>query len=147
MKAQYTPELLTWLRNAGIPMIVEDMTRALMKEKPENPVAFLAERQARLLQEQGLQYVYVVRHGHRIDDFDPDWKSDKMYDPPLTQEGVEAAGLLGREFSSMHVSKQPRLVVSSPFTRCLQTAAAIAKTLGISTIHVHHQLGEIHSRE
>eukprot|EP01061_Rhynchopus_euleeides_P006034 TRINITY_DN15119_c0_g1_i1.p1 TRINITY_DN15119_c0_g1~~TRINITY_DN15119_c0_g1_i1.p1 ORF type:complete len:311 (+),score=83.29 TRINITY_DN15119_c0_g1_i1:61-993(+) len=90
------------------------------------------------------QFCYIVRHGHRIDDAVKDWTSDRPYDPPLTDEGKQAAEDLGKEFSQFSDEEKPTLIVCSPFTRCLETAAGVAKGLGLRSVRVHHQLGEIH---
>ena len=39
------------------------------------------------------QRVFVIRHGERIDHVDYSWvgKSDRPYDPPLTEQGVREA--------------------------------------------------------
>ena len=91
-------------------------------------------------------FLLQVRHGHRIDNFVDDWteKAEKPYDPPLTDEGKEAALALGKEFLAMPEEVRPTVIIASPFTRCLETAAGIAKGLGLSSMQANRQLGEIH---
>eukprot|EP01063_Lacrimia_lanifica_P023435 TRINITY_DN3095_c0_g2_i2.p1 TRINITY_DN3095_c0_g2~~TRINITY_DN3095_c0_g2_i2.p1 ORF type:complete len:733 (+),score=195.67 TRINITY_DN3095_c0_g2_i2:86-2284(+) len=91
------------------------------------------------------QFVYTVRHGHRIDDAEPSWTSDRPYDPPLTDEGHAAAVVVGSEFAALPAEERPSYVITSPFTRCVETAAGIASALGLREVHVHQQLGEIYN--
>eukprot|EP01065_Artemidia_motanka_P051912 TRINITY_DN9231_c0_g3_i1.p1 TRINITY_DN9231_c0_g3~~TRINITY_DN9231_c0_g3_i1.p1 ORF type:complete len:314 (+),score=59.51 TRINITY_DN9231_c0_g3_i1:109-1050(+) len=76
------------------------------------------------------QYVFVVRHGHRMDEIEG-WAetADRPYDPPLTDEGREAAAERGRYFLTLPEEQRPRYVVTSPFLRCIETARCILDEL------------------
>lgn len=79
------------------------------------------------------QTVVFIRHGiakHNIMDEKgnpPDLKSPDLFDPPLTLEGkqqVLAAGeLLRTWWHTTQVGESMELIVTSPLTRCLQTAS------------------------
>ncbi|XP_064399217.1 uncharacterized protein LOC135345705 isoform X1 [Halichondria panicea] len=107
------------------------------------------------------QRVFVIRHGERIDHVDYSWvgKSDRPYDPPLTEQGVREAkdaGCMLKERSTLELqtcllsslSSSNTLawgpiyfqdivintVISSPFLRCLQTAQHICDGLQLPGI-------------
>eukprot|EP01059_Diplonema_ambulator_P037079 TRINITY_DN961_c0_g1_i2.p1 TRINITY_DN961_c0_g1~~TRINITY_DN961_c0_g1_i2.p1 ORF type:complete len:271 (+),score=37.95 TRINITY_DN961_c0_g1_i2:48-860(+) len=153
MRHPTDPALIRWLREAEVPLMFETMLRALLKEKPDDPVRFLAEfTESKYTPEEEevpalvTQNVYVVRHGHRIDNFDDTWAATaaRPYDPPLTEEGKATALALGKEFAEFGAEERPTLIISSPFTRCIETAIGVAKGLGLKEISVHKALGEIH---
>eukprot|EP01064_Diplonema_japonicum_P021160 TRINITY_DN3070_c0_g1_i1.p2 TRINITY_DN3070_c0_g1~~TRINITY_DN3070_c0_g1_i1.p2 ORF type:complete len:229 (+),score=43.63 TRINITY_DN3070_c0_g1_i1:1205-1891(+) len=153
MKVPTDPALVQWLREAQVPLMFETMLRALLKEKPNDATQFLAEFMEKTCETKTeetpltleTQNVYIVRHGHRIDNFNDNWHAtaERPYDPPLTDEGKQAAFDVGEEFATFDATERPTLVISSPFTRCLETAAEIAKGLGLKEINVHRSLGEI----
>lgn len=72
--------------------------------------------------------VWVVRHGERADVVDPDWHltAARPHDPPLTEHGFAQAAATGVALRGERVDA----VYTSPFLRCVQTAAAVAKELG-----------------
>ena len=93
----------------------------------------------------GNRRMWVMRHGMRIDEHDVTWreKSNRPYDPYLTSEGRRQA----RAAASMILAESERdgavvHVVSSPFLRCLQTAAEVANSLGIERITIDYGLCE-----
>jgi broad specificity phosphatase PhoE len=93
----------------------------------------------------GKRRMWVMRHGMRIDEHDVTWreKSNRPYDPYLTSEGRRQA----RAAASMILAESERdgavvHVVSSPFLRCLQTAAEVANSLGIERITIDYGLCE-----
>lgn len=49
---------------------------------------------------QDLQRIIVIRHGERLDCVDDSWgdTTDRPYDPPLTEKGVEQARETGKQF-------------------------------------------------
>ena len=66
------------------------------------------------------------------------------FDPPLTKLGVSMAHLCGQRLKS-NISKRDykRIIIEvSPFLRCMETAAAIAKEFGINEISVNYRWGE-----
>ncbi|KAL2319936.1 hypothetical protein Fmac_028905 [Flemingia macrophylla] len=76
------------------------------------------------------QNVVVMRHGDRIDNFDPQWVSQatRPWDPPLVQQGLVRAFATGRKFRN-HLPFAFHRVFVSPFLRCLQTAAQVVAAL------------------
>eukprot|EP00959_Pyramimonas_sp_CCMP1952_P473723 9502215-Pyramimonas_sp.AAC.2 len=92
--------------------------------------------------------VSLVRHGEREDYVDPTWtqRAERPWDPPLTKLGKLQAGAAGRrlrdEIARDHGVPTATRVYSSPFTRCVETAAEIARELGVSSIQVEDGLAE-----
>ncbi|KAI1121493.1 hypothetical protein F5Y10DRAFT_256238 [Nemania abortiva] len=96
-------------------------------------------------------YIFVVRHGHRLDAADKHWHltSPTPYDPPLTYGGWIHSRTVGQriaailredagadtpsdseESRSPHKRRRFRIVLhSSPFLRCVQTSIAISAGL------------------
>ncbi|XP_055962207.1 uncharacterized protein LOC130015657 [Mercurialis annua] len=70
------------------------------------------------------QYVVVLRHGDRIDHFDPLWTSTaaRPWDPPLIEAGLIRAFSTGKTLKSRLDFPIHRVFVS-PFIRCIQTAS------------------------
>ena len=73
--------------------------------------------------------VWIVRHGERIDVVEPEWLStaERPHDPPLTEYGRQQAAVTGAHLAAR--GDRVDFVYTSPFLRCVQTAAAIAKHL------------------
>jgi broad specificity phosphatase PhoE len=73
--------------------------------------------------------IWIVRHGARLDFHDPEWArtASRPHDPPLSSAGRGQAQKLALRLA------RARLVhlFSSPFLRCLETAAPIADRTGI----------------
>ena len=88
--------------------------------------------------------VWVARHGQRIDQADGDWweTASRPHDPYLTELGMRQAEAAGRELASQGVDDS-YIVYSSPFLRCVQTAQAIARELGVGTIRIEPGLAEL----
>ena len=84
--------------------------------------------------------ITAVRHGQRADHADHNWHetAERPHDPPLTEFGKEQAAATG---AALHVERVDA-VYSSPFTRCMETAAAIAKEHGLQ-IRVEPGIGEM----
>ncbi|KAL8192453.1 hypothetical protein R6Q57_027638 [Mikania cordata] len=76
------------------------------------------------------QNVVVMRHGDRLDNFDPLWTENaaRPWDPPLVLEGKVRAFGIGKEFNSSLGFPIHRVFVS-PFLRCLQTASEVIHAL------------------
>jgi len=76
------------------------------------------------------QNVVVMRHGDRMDNFEPMWVSSaaRPWDPPLVQQGRVRAFATGREFRKNLPFTLNRVFVS-PFLRCVQTAAEVVTAL------------------
>lgn len=97
-------------------------------------------------------YVFIVRHGNRLDAADKQWhlSSPAPYDPPLTYGGWLQSRMVGariasiiqdreaEEDASAAVNQTPRkrrrynvILHSSPFLRCVQTSIAISSGLAL----------------
>ncbi|KAF4445939.1 phosphoglycerate mutase family protein [Fusarium austroafricanum] len=92
-------------------------------------------------------YIFVVRHGNRLDAADKKWhlSSPTPYDPPLTYGGWLQARAVGNQISSIleqakddyetssKCTKRRRrfkvVIHSSPFLRCAQTSIGISSGL------------------
>ncbi|KAK4152154.1 hypothetical protein C8A00DRAFT_44748 [Chaetomidium leptoderma] len=98
-------------------------------------------------------YLFVVRHGYRLDAADKQWhlSSPTPYDPPLTYSGWQQAKSLGARIASIirervqedelaasrstdpSAKRKPKryevVLHSSPFLRCIQTSIAISAGL------------------
>lgn len=79
---------------------------------------------------QSYQNVVVMRHGDRIDNFEPLWSAAaaRPWDPPLVEAGKVRAFCTGRKFRTQLGFPIHRVFVS-PFLRCLQTAAEVVSAL------------------
>ncbi|EKX40601.1 hypothetical protein GUITHDRAFT_142692 [Guillardia theta CCMP2712] len=99
-----------------------------------------------ILRNDRAQSVWVMRHGMRLDDQDPTWKlsASRPYDPPICEHGREQCKLAGMSFkSSRSQVGDISFVLSSPFLRCVQTAAEVASILGISRIFIENDICEV----
>jgi len=79
-----------------------------------------------------------IRHGEKA--YDNNLKREYGLDPPLTPSGKEAALALAQELISKY--GHPARIVSSPFLRCRETAAALAQVAGIPDVELDRELGE-----
>lgn len=73
--------------------------------------------------------VWVVRHARRRDFDDPRWATGarRLHDPPLSETGRAQARELARSLALHDVSH----LVSSPFLRCVETAAPLSERLSL----------------
>ena len=80
------------------------------------------------------QNIIVMRHGDRMDNFDPLWISTapRPWDPPLVQEGRVRAFCTARKFRNLFDYPIHRVFVS-PFLRCIQTAKEAV--IALSALH------------
>ncbi|KAI3741185.1 hypothetical protein L1987_58852 [Smallanthus sonchifolius] len=76
-----------------------------------------------------VQNVVVMRHGDRIDNFEPLWteKAARPWDPPLVIDGKVRAFGTGKKFNNLNFPIHRVFV--SPFLRCLQTASEVIHAL------------------
>ena len=76
------------------------------------------------------QNVMVMRHGDRIDNFEPLWAATaaRPWDPPLVEAGKVRAFCTGRKLRGQLGFRIHRVLVS-PFLRCVQTAAEVVSAL------------------
>ena len=97
----------------------------------------------------GPRHIGVLRHAERVDGLDPAdaaalfgeefaWpdRVARPYDTPISDfDHPRRAAVQLKEFGFTRI-------VSSPFRRCLQTAAVVAAELGVEVIDVHKGIGE-----
>jgi broad specificity phosphatase PhoE len=71
--------------------------------------------------------IWIARHGSRQDFVDPEWHKSAVrpYDPPLSAAGFRQAERVAERLKNERISG----VFSSPFLRCIQTAAIVAASL------------------
>ncbi|XP_057492310.1 uncharacterized protein LOC130777884 isoform X2 [Actinidia eriantha] len=76
------------------------------------------------------QNIVVMRHGDRIDNFEPLWSATaaRPWDPPLVEAGKVRAFCTGRKLRGQLGFRIHRVFVS-PFLRCVQTAAEVVSAL------------------
>ncbi|XP_021748885.1 uncharacterized protein LOC110714641 [Chenopodium quinoa] len=76
------------------------------------------------------QNVLVMRHGDRMDNFDPKWvtTAERPWDPPLFYAGKIRAYNVGTEFRT-RIGFPIHRVFVSPFLRCIQTASEVVSAL------------------
>ncbi|KAJ6879061.1 hypothetical protein NC652_032576 [Populus alba x Populus x berolinensis] len=76
------------------------------------------------------QNVVVMRHGDRIDNFEPSWltTATRPWDPPLVEAGRLRAFRTGRKLKT-NLGFPIHRVFVSPFLRCIQTASAVVSAL------------------
>jgi len=102
--------------------------------------------------------IIIVRHGERVDSVDNSWitRAARKFDPELTPIGHQQAAATGRllrrhlDLDNKRADEVHLEVFSSPFIRCMQTAAGIVRELQTHdlrpTITIEHGLAEWHSR-
>ncbi|KAL6923574.1 hypothetical protein ACHAPO_001737 [Fusarium lateritium] len=106
-------------------------------------------------------YIFVVRHGNRLDAADKKWhlSSPTPYDPPLTYGGWLQARAVGNQISSIleqakadyesnskDTKRRRRFKVvihSSPFLRCAQTSIGISSGLAQTPHESPHRPNDI----
>lgn len=76
------------------------------------------------------QNVVVMRHGDRMDNFEPLWVSTaaRPWDPPLVEAGKKRAYATGLKLRT-HLGFPIHRVFVSPFLRCVQTASEVVSAL------------------
>ena len=90
--------------------------------------------------EHGLCSVGMIRHSARLDEvFGCTWsdRATRPYDTPISDYDLPTRA------ASKLISYDFQAVVSSPFRRCLQTAAIVANRLGLKVLFVDNRLGEV----
>ncbi|GMH17213.1 hypothetical protein Nepgr_019054 [Nepenthes gracilis] len=103
--------------------------RLLVQKRPKT-LAHLKSMESSATYSKGFdQNLIVMRHGHRLDNFDETWetKAERPWDPPLTEKGFETAFEVGRQLKNL--SLPIHRVFVSPFLRCVQTASKVVAAL------------------
>ncbi|CAJ1371154.1 unnamed protein product [Effrenium voratum] len=103
-----------------------------------------------------LQFLAVCRHAERADDVGAlvqglPWclmqdSQQWPYDPPLSDAGLVAAEELGQKLQRTlkELDSELHVVVTSPFLRCVQTAALICRQVRGTRLLIDNSLGEIY---
>lgn len=80
----------------------------------------------------GRQICVIMRHGIRADTAGESWQDEgtRPWDPPLAAHGWEDAWQRLEILKSISL-KEPDVVYSSPYTRCIQTASIVLKKFGL----------------
>jgi len=95
-----------------------------------------------------LQTIVILRHSERWDQMDPEGfkKSEEgqqwPFDTRLTEEGVKLARKVAEELATLHCQVQFTGCVTSPYRRCMQTAAEVAKRCNLPVM-IDQELGEV----
>jgi len=93
------------------------------------------------------QSMVILRHSERADQVDPAYLETaehkaRPFDSPLTENGIKLAQDVALEL----LEKQPKakfsMIVSSPYRRCMQTAAEVAKVLKLPVL-LDQEIGEV----
>ncbi|KAL6124532.1 hypothetical protein ACLB2K_077044 [Fragaria x ananassa] len=95
-----------------------------------SPMAQLIRTEANHSSAHHHQNVVVMRHGDRIDNFEPRWikNAARPWDPPLVEEGHVRAFCTGAKLRSDLGFPVHRVFVS-PFIRCVETAVQVVTAL------------------
>lgn len=93
------------------------------------------------------QTIVILRHSERLDHVDPKYKETEEgkkwpFDTPLTANGVKLAREVAVELAKLHEKACFAMVASSPYRRCMETAAEVAKALKLPVI-IDQEVGEV----
>ncbi|KAJ3678698.1 hypothetical protein LUZ60_002501 [Juncus effusus] len=93
--------------------------------------------------EERVQKVVVMRHGDRIDNFDPLWvpNAERPWDPILIEAGKARAQAIGARLSGLDFPIH-RIFVS-PFIRCRQTAVEVVSAFPSIKVAIEYGLSEM----
>jgi broad specificity phosphatase PhoE len=89
----------------------------------------------------------ILRHSERRDQVDTTYQeTDEFkqwpFDTPLTEAGITLAKDVGQELYELHKRAKFSAVVSSPYRRCMQTAAEVVRVLDLPVI-LDQEVGEV----
>lgn len=88
--------------------------------------------------------IYIARHGFRSNWLPPPHPPNPTgidSDPALAPHGVDQARELGEYLAKLPENERPQFIISSPFYRCVETAAPFAEKAGLK-IHLDRGVGE-----
>ena len=91
--------------------------------------------------------VCFIRHGERCDNSDDPNEQARIelqHDPPLTHTGEAEATATGDHLRQLLADQNYEMVIieTSPWLRTMQTAAAIAKQIGLPEVRVNYRYCE-----
>jgi len=132
-----SPEIYV-LNSSNEPQVLLAATKVKLAEKAPSDVGSDAAGSPRTWYG-GSGLVFLTRHGEREDHVNPKWylNAPNIFDPPLSVKGFRQASELGIRLKKEKITH----IVSSPFTRTIQTAIEVAKHLNLK-IHIDIGLGE-----
>lgn len=96
-----------------------------------------------------LKTIYIARHGYRANWLPPPHPPNPTgvdSDPPLADHGVDQAHELAAYMKTLPKESQPKIVLSSPFYRCVQTAEPMAIKLDIPIV-IERGVGEWYKKD
>jgi len=93
------------------------------------------------------QTLVVLRHSERKDRMDSTYHSSEEglqwpHDCPITANGIDLAKDVAAEMLALNKKANFTMVACSPYRRCLETAAEVAKALNLPMV-VDQELGEV----
>lgn len=97
------------------------------------------------------QTFVVLRHSERQDYVDKSYHSTDEgmawpHDAPITPKGIELAQVVAGEMLDIHKKANFITVACSPYRRCMETAAEVAKKLGNLPVVLDQEIGEVRDR-
>ena len=90
----------------------------------------------------------VIRHSERIDFIDKNqWKNCaryriNKYDSPISKHGIEIAQDKALELQQKYSNLKNAIIISSPFTRCIETSIVLSMMFDDMKIHIEPGLRE-----
>lgn len=81
-----------------------------------------------------IETIYIARHGYRANWLPlphPPNPTGIDSDPALAPHGVDQAKELAKHLIGLPKEEQPQFIISSPFYRCVETAAPYAREMGL----------------
>jgi len=97
------------------------------------------------------QTLVLLRHSERCDYVDPRYKETQdgqewPHDTPITTNGVVLAKDVAKELNRLHKQVRFAAIICSPYRRCLETAAVLARRLKIPTM-IDQEMGEVWGKD
>lgn len=111
----------------------------------------LRRRGAAVQKKGGFKQTFVIlRHSERKDYMDPNYKTSEEglawpHDAPLTVAGVKLAQEVAAELADVHAKVNFVSIAVSPYRRCMETAAEVAKCLNLPVV-IDQEIGEVRDR-
>jgi len=96
------------------------------------------------------QTIVVLRHSERKDYVDKTYKTSEEgkqwpHDAPLTAAGIKLAKSVADEILALHAEANFVTIAVSPYRRCMETAAEVAKQLKLPVV-IDQEIGEVRDR-
>jgi len=97
------------------------------------------------------QTLVILRHSERQDRVDPGYHDSEEgkawpHDAPLTRgHGIDLAQRVAKELAEINKEANFHVIACSPYKRCMETAAEVAKVIGVPVL-VDQEIGEVRDR-